>query len=190
MAALALDSIAQHLMKTRTRAAREFQREHGSYFPQAPRHPRRQSGHRRKGRVSLELLGRETATQLFKRLGIEAQETLLKFLHAGVYERSKMELMLEAGEELKTRMLAESFDQVRTGASEKIGERLLQLSDDDLMIGRPRSRPECSTQAFPLSRSDENRASARQPEAHGFQEVRRDGDRHLENARCRPARAI
>ena len=44
-----------------------------------------------------------------------------------------MELMLEAGEELKTKMLAESFDKARTGASEKIGERLLQLSEEDLM---------------------------------------------------------
>jgi flagellar motor switch protein FliG len=83
--------------------------------------------------VTMELLGRDTSTQLFKRLSLGGQESVLKFLREGTYGRPKTELMFEAGEELKTKLLAESFDKARGAASEKVASRLLQLTDDNLV---------------------------------------------------------
>jgi hypothetical protein len=86
-----------------------------------------------RGVVVLEILGRELSGELFSRLGFTAQEAIMGFLHQGSYSRSKMELMLEAGEELKTKLLTESFDKLRMGPSDKVAERIMQLTDEDLI---------------------------------------------------------
>ncbi len=82
--------------------------------------------------VTLELLGREMATEMFKRLGLNSQEAILKFMREGAYESTKVEMMLEAGEELKTRLLVDSLDMARGRPSDKVAEKVLQLTDEDL----------------------------------------------------------
>ena len=82
--------------------------------------------------VSLELLGRDKANELFNKLGREHQILLWDFLQSGRYDRPKVEIMLEAGEELKTKMLGELFGSVRGLISEKVAERLIKLDVDDL----------------------------------------------------------
>ena len=82
--------------------------------------------------VLMELLGKEKSTDLFKRLGVSVQESMLRFLREGTYDRSKVELMMEAGEELKTKLLEDSFDRARGKPSEKVAEKILQVSDEDL----------------------------------------------------------
>ncbi len=83
--------------------------------------------------VTLELLGRDVATEFFKRLGVSSQEALLKFMREGVYDAPKAELMFEAGEELKTKLLVDSLDLARGRPSEKVAEKVLQLTDEDLL---------------------------------------------------------
>lgn len=82
--------------------------------------------------VTLELLGRDTATEMFRRLGVKAQEAVMVFLRTGIYAGNKIEMMLEAAEELKTKLLVESLDSVSGKPSEKVAQRLIQLSDDEL----------------------------------------------------------
>ncbi len=83
--------------------------------------------------VTLELLGRDMATEMFKRLGINSQEAILKFMREGSYDKPKVEMMLEAGEELKTKLLVDSLDMARGRPSEKVAEKVLQLTDEDLV---------------------------------------------------------
>ncbi len=82
--------------------------------------------------VALELLGRDMATDLFRRMNLKSQEAVLAFLREGTHTKPKVELMLEVGEELKTKLLVESFDKVRGAPSEKVAGRLVQLSDEDM----------------------------------------------------------
>ena len=61
---------------------------------------------------------------LFKRLGLKAQEAIMVFLRKGIYPTSKIEMMLEAAEEMKTKLLVESLDRLRGKPSEKVVQRL------------------------------------------------------------------
>ncbi len=81
--------------------------------------------------ATLELLGKEKSNQLFKRLGKHSRETVLDFLQTGDYGRSKTELMLEAGEGIKTKLLAEGFGNLRGEMSIKMTEKMLALSEAD-----------------------------------------------------------
>lgn len=81
--------------------------------------------------ATLELLGKEKSNQLFKRLGKHSRETVLDFLQNGNYGRSKTELMLEAGEGIKTKLLAEGFGNLRGEMSIKMTEKMLALAEAD-----------------------------------------------------------
>ncbi len=84
-----------------------------------------------KGVATLELLGKSKANELFGRLGTEARGAVQAFLLDGNYGRSKFELMLESGEELKTRLLGEGFGQLRGEFTIKMAEEILRLSGND-----------------------------------------------------------
>ena len=83
--------------------------------------------------VTMELLGRDRANKLFTRLSQSAQELVMSFLKVGFYQVSKAELMLEAGEELKTKLLADQFGSTRFVTTERVTELLLHLSGIDLL---------------------------------------------------------
>lgn|GEM_PF-2958403 len=82
--------------------------------------------------ATLELLGKDKANNIFARLGKHAQTTVLEFLQTGNYGRSKFEVMLESGEELKTKILGEGFGRLRGEVSLKMTERILKLSAADI----------------------------------------------------------
>ncbi len=81
--------------------------------------------------MSLEVLGREMATELFRRLGQRSQEEILTFMRSGAISENKIELMLEAAEEMKTKLLVESLDRIRGKPNERIAQRLLQLNIEE-----------------------------------------------------------
>ncbi len=82
--------------------------------------------------VLLELLGKDAAANFFKRLPIHTRQVVVQFMRQGVLSRPKMELMLETAEELKTKLLVDSFDSLKAGASEEVAERIIHLSDQQL----------------------------------------------------------
>lgn len=86
-----------------------------------------------KGVALLELLGKARANELFLRLAPACQESVLRFLSDGHFGRPKSELMLEAGEELKTRLLGEHFGNLRGELTLKLGELMLQLDEQDVV---------------------------------------------------------
>lgn len=55
------------------------------------------------------------------------------FLRGGMQATNKIELMLDAAEELKTKLLMEGFESVRGKPSERISQKLIQISDDELV---------------------------------------------------------
>ena len=81
---------------------------------------------------TMELLGRDKANELFHRLSPSAQEIIHTFLREGFYDRPKGELMLEAGEELMTKLLAEGFDQGVIQPNKKLASRIIKLGNQDL----------------------------------------------------------
>jgi Mg/Co/Ni transporter MgtE len=83
--------------------------------------------------VVFELLGKEAASEFFKKLPVSARHDIVQFMRQGEYSRPKLELMVEAAEDLKTRMLVDSLDTLKGGASEAVAERIVQLSDADLV---------------------------------------------------------
>jgi flagellar motor switch protein FliG len=82
--------------------------------------------------AALEILGKDVATEMYRRLGPSAQEAVQAFLHGGSYQRPKLELMMDLADELKTKFMAESFSANRGAPSEKVAERVMQLSAEEL----------------------------------------------------------
>ncbi len=80
--------------------------------------------------ATMELLGKDRANQLYARLGSVQQEKVFAFLKSGRYSKPKGEVMLEAGEALKSRIFAASFE-MRVRLSDRVSERLLLLGSDD-----------------------------------------------------------
>lgn len=82
--------------------------------------------------ATMEVLGKEKANQMFYRLGREFQEQIMNFLNHGHYRKNKIELMVDGGEQLMTRMMGESFKATRGALTPEMTELLLQLSTTDL----------------------------------------------------------
>lgn len=82
--------------------------------------------------VTMELMGKEKANEMFGRLNLECQEAVLRFLRTGSYGRAKGELMLEAGEELVTKLLADSFSRQRCELDERVTGKLLRMQSDEI----------------------------------------------------------
>lgn len=83
--------------------------------------------------ITLELLGKEVANKLFQRLPLDTQDQILKFLKEGTYGHAKSELMLETGEELMTKLMAESFMASRSALDQKVYERLYKIPRDEIV---------------------------------------------------------
>lgn len=85
-----------------------------------------------KGVAAMELFGRDHANFLFQNLPPQAQALVLDFIRQGHYERPKHELMLEAGEELKTRLLGEAVMQTVSQIGQDITAKIVEFQAQDL----------------------------------------------------------
>ncbi len=86
-----------------------------------------------KGVVSLEILGKDMANDIFKRLSYYSQEIIIRFLNQANYgDKTKLEVMMEAGEELNTKLMAGGFESSRVNLSYEVSEKLLLLEEKDL----------------------------------------------------------
>ncbi len=92
--------------------------------------------------VSLELIPADAASAIYKKLGSADQDAIVKFMRSGEFPRSKIEMMLEAGEELLTRILADSLTGSRQALKSDVAERILKLSTSDLASVFVELRPE------------------------------------------------
>lgn len=84
--------------------------------------------------LAMELLGREKANEIFKLLDAESQAIVRDFMQTGTYERPKVEMMLEVGEQLKTKLLMEVFSEVRGEIDLSVASRILKLRAADLAV--------------------------------------------------------
>lgn len=80
--------------------------------------------------ATMELLGKEKANYLYNCLGASHQQKVFSFLKSGNHGRSKGEVMLEAGEELKTKLFGASFSS-RAQLGEVVSKKLLLLGIED-----------------------------------------------------------
>ena len=55
--------------------------------------------------AALELIGKDLANVIYKKLAPGTQTQVMQFVNQGHFERPKLDLMLEAGEDLRTRLL-------------------------------------------------------------------------------------
>lgn len=91
--------------------------------------------------AAMELLGTKHANALFRQLSVADQSAVLVFIRDGHYKRPKLELMLEAGEELKTRIFGTGFEDgastkdaalnalVRTCTPDELAQAVMKLKD-------------------------------------------------------------
>jgi hypothetical protein len=82
--------------------------------------------------LTLELIGDARAKTVYNRLGPEHQVSVKEFVASGKLDGPKLELMIEAGEDLKTKLLGEVFGGVRKNINDKVSSRIAQLRLDDL----------------------------------------------------------
>jgi hypothetical protein len=87
-----------------------------------------------KGVALMELLGKDIADSLYARLNSGCRDAILQFLSDGNYGRPKADLMLEVGEELKTKLLGEKFGSIRGELTIKMAEAMLQLDQADIVV--------------------------------------------------------
>jgi hypothetical protein len=86
-----------------------------------------------KGVLTLEILDKEKANELFQRLGNLDQSRVMQFMENGSFDRPKAEVMLEAAEELNTALLSAGFRSNNADVSEEVSQLLLKFDDDDLI---------------------------------------------------------
>lgn len=84
--------------------------------------------------LAMELLGREKANEIFRLLDAESQAIVRDFMQNTTYERPKIEMMLEVGEQLKTKLLMEVFSEVRGQIDLSVASRILKLRAADLAV--------------------------------------------------------
>ncbi len=87
-----------------------------------------------RGVALMEFFGRDIARTLWGRIGLEAQESIKRFQQEGVYDRSKVEMMMEAAEDIRTKLLMQSFEKTGGRPSDKVAEGIAQLSEEDLVV--------------------------------------------------------
>ncbi len=85
-----------------------------------------------KGVAAMELFGRDHANTLFEKLNPAAQTVVLDFIRQGTYSRPKLELMIEAGQELNTRLLGQAMMQTVSQLAQDINSTLMALQAEDL----------------------------------------------------------
>jgi hypothetical protein len=87
-----------------------------------------------RGVALMEFFGRDVARTLWGRIGLEAQEAIKRFQQEGTYDRSKVEMMMEAAEDIRTKLLMQSFEKAGGRPSDRVAEGIAQLSEDDLVV--------------------------------------------------------
>lgn len=85
-----------------------------------------------RGVAAMELLGAEMANTLYKKLGDEARAAVQKFLNGPGYGNNKYDIMLEAGENLKTNLLSEGLASGRFVRNVRVIEYLTRMDDRDI----------------------------------------------------------
>ena len=103
---------------------------------------------RAKAVLTLELLGKDKANEIFQLLDSESQSIVREFMRSGAYTKPKTEIMLEAAEELKTKLLMEVFGDVRGKISAQVASRILKLRADDLALVASRLSQETLPRLF------------------------------------------
>jgi flagellar motor switch protein FliG len=98
--------------------------------------------------VTLELLGKDKANEIFQLLDSESQAIIREFMRSGSYTKPKTEVMLEAAEEVKTKLLMEVFGEVRGKISAQVASRILKLRADDLALVAKRLSQETLPRLF------------------------------------------
>lgn len=83
--------------------------------------------------ATMEVLGKDKANQIFYRLGRTYQDQVIQFLNHGRYRKNKIELMVEGGEQLLTRLMGENLKVSRGILTPEVAELILQLSVSDLV---------------------------------------------------------
>jgi hypothetical protein len=81
--------------------------------------------------ATMELLGKDKANALYDRLAPDHQQMVYAFLRSGVHSRPKGEVMLEAGESLKTKLFGAAFSP-RAQLDDAIRQKLLLLKPEDI----------------------------------------------------------
>ena len=82
--------------------------------------------------LTLELIGASQAKSLYGRLGPEHQLSVKEFVATGRLDGPKLELMIEVGEDLKTKLMGEFFGRVGQNTNDKVSSRIAQLRLEDL----------------------------------------------------------
>lgn len=80
--------------------------------------------------AAMELLGNGNANRLYEKLAASHQQKVFSFLRTGTHLKPKWEVMLEAGEEIKTRLFGSSMPS-RVKLDETTIQKVLLLSPDD-----------------------------------------------------------
>jgi hypothetical protein len=80
--------------------------------------------------ATMELLGKERANRLYNRMAPGHQQVILTFLKGGRYSRPKGEVVIEAGEALKTKLFGAGFAR-RAQLGDQVVEKLLLLGVED-----------------------------------------------------------
>ena len=83
--------------------------------------------------ATMELLGKNKANAIYKKLPQQAKSTVLSFLASPRYDRPKTLLMLEAGEELKSTLFSDELGQIRGELDPKISCQLVKFSDENMI---------------------------------------------------------
>jgi len=81
----------------------------------------------------LEFLGRDVSNEVFLRLSLDQRDAIGRFFETGNYGKPKLDIMSEAGEELKTRILGVPFKAVRGQLSLALAEKIVSLSEADFI---------------------------------------------------------
>jgi hypothetical protein len=97
--------------------------------------------------ATMELLGKERANQLYNRMAPSHQQVILTFLKGGRYSRPKGEVVIEAGEALKTKLFGAGFSR-RAQLGDPVAEKLLFLGVEDLVAVANRLEGEALARFF------------------------------------------
>lgn len=85
-----------------------------------------------RGVAAMELLGADIANGFYQKLGDDARSAITKFLQGTGYGNNKYDIMLEAGENLKTSLMEEGLGDKQNAKNNKVLEYLMRLGDTEI----------------------------------------------------------
>jgi len=98
--------------------------------------------------VTMEVLGSEKANEFFHRLSRPRQEKIIEFLNHGHYGKNKMQMMVEAGEELVTKLMGARFGVARGKQLADIQEKIINMSSIDIAEALSQLTPQLRSRLF------------------------------------------